>query len=376
MKKFIIQIIIFISPFILIFGLPTYILWQSKENFYKIDNLLTDNEKLLIGYAYNENNYGNIKWTYLNSNKIKSVWVLGSSRVLQFRKNMFDATFYNAGYTISSINDFTPFIKSLPNSKLPKYIIVGLDQWMFNESYDSLNVKQSTDAWQNSFTFYPKVFSTYKNVYADLFAGKYNISSLNQHSDSWNKIGLNAKIKNTGFRNDGSIYYGDQIIKLINKDTIAGDYNYSDTFGRIERGDSRFQYGKTVNKKALAELDRFLKYCKTKHITIIAFLPPFADKVYNKMNDSNNYAYLKGIYSSVRPIFDKYNYEIYDFSKVSSCNSNDNETIDGFHGGESTYQKLLISILDSGSILNKATNVKRLKTDLVKKKNNYLIYDN
>ena len=58
MKRFLIQLIIFTSPLIIIFGLPTYILWQSKENFYKIDKILSSKEKYLIGYAYHENNYG------------------------------------------------------------------------------------------------------------------------------------------------------------------------------------------------------------------------------------------------------------------------------------------------------------------------------
>ena len=117
-----------------------------------------------------------------------------------------------------------------------------------------------------------------------------------------------------------------------------------------------------------------MKYCKNNKIEIIGFLPPFADEVYSKMYEGNNYNYLKEIYKKAKPIFDKYNYEVYDFSNVSLCNSNDHETIDGFHGGELTYQKLLIKMLDSGSILNQVTNVKRLKTDLSKNINNYIIY--
>ncbi|HRB92911.1 MAG TPA: hypothetical protein PLT17_05865, partial [Chitinophagales bacterium] len=321
-------------------------------------------------------NYGYMKWTYLNSNKNKTVWALGSSRVLQFRKKMFDATFYNAGYTISSVNGFIPFIKSLPSSKRPKYIIIGLDQWMFNEFQNPLNSKPSTETWQNSFTFSPKLFSTYKSLYADLYAGKYNFRSLIQHSNSCNKIGLNAKMNNSGFRNDGSVYYGDQIVKLIDKDTTATDYKYSDTYDRIKHGDMLFQYCESVNEKSLFELNELLKYCKGQQINVIAFLPPFADKIYDKMNESGKYAYLKEIYSRIKPSFDKFNYEVYDFSKVSLCNSNDNETIDGIHGGELTYQRLLISMLDSGSILNQITDVKKLKIDLANKKNNYIVYDN
>jgi hypothetical protein len=375
MKKFLISILIFIIPFLIFFSLPTYILYKSKENFYNIDKLLSSNHNYLIGYSYNQNNYGYLKWSYLNLNENKFVWTLGSSRVLQFRKEMFDTTFYNAGYTISSISDFRPFLKSLPDFKKPKYLILGLDQWMFNESYDSLNTIPSTENWQKSFSFVPKPYPTYKSVYTDLYVGKYNLSLISDNNNSFYKIGLHANISNTGLRNDGSFFYGDQIKKLINNDKTANDYNYSDTYDRIEKGDRRFQFGQSVNNKAVLELNELLKYCKSQQINVIAFLPPFADKVYQQMINSRKYPYLENIFNSIKPIFDNHNYEIYDFSMVSLCGSNDNETIDGFHGGDVTYQKILISMLDSMSILNKVTNINRLKNDMIYKKNNYLIYD-
>jgi len=81
------------------------------------------------------------------------------------------------------------------------------------------------------------------------------------------------------------------------------------------------------------------------------------------------------MHKKIKPFFDKYNFEVYDFSKMSLCNSNDNETIDGFHGSETTYQRMLISMLYSGSVLNKVTSLERLKTDLANRKNNYIVYD-
>ncbi|MEZ0184333.1 hypothetical protein AB9T89_18975 [Flavobacterium oncorhynchi] len=288
---------------------------------------------------------------------------------------MFKTSFYNVGFTISSIKDFKPFIKSVPPSKRSKYIIISLDQWMFNEYYDDLNSTLPIEHWQNGFKFLPVLYPTYNTIYRDLFSGKYTFNSLNPNSKPYSKIGLNAKINNTGFRNDGSFFYGDQIAKLINKDSSANDFGYSDTFDRIKDGNRRFQYSKAVNEKAIIELDEFLKYCQSQKIFVIAFLPPFADRVYNKMEESGNYKYIKEIHNKIKPIFDSYNFEVYDFSNVSLCNSNDSETIDGFHGGELTYQKILISMIESGSVLKQFSDVKRLKNDLSKKKNNYIVYD-
>jgi hypothetical protein len=374
MKRFIVRLLIFLTPLIIFLIPPTLVLFLSKEAFYGINKILSDNEKYLIGYSYQENNYGYAKWTYLNSNNKKNVWTLGSSRVLQFREEMFDVPFYNAGYTIISINDFRPFISSFPKGKYPKYLILGLDQWMFNKSFDDLKTTPAVDSWKNSFTYYSDLFPTYKTIYRDLEKGKYTFSSLLSESDSYTKIGIYAKVKDTGLRNDGSFYYGDQIEKLIKKDSSARDFNYSNTLSRIKYGNKRFQHGKSINNRALKELNELLWYCKSNDIEVIAFLPPFADKVYNMMEESGNYHYMKEIYPKVLPIFKKYDYEVYDFSSVTLCNSNDNETIDGFHGGELTYQKLLINMLDSGSILNQVTTAERLRGDLLHKKSNFLIY--
>lgn len=357
----------------ILFSVPLFILWKSKENFYSIDKIVLSENKYLISYAYNENNYGYLKWSYLNSNNRKSIWTLSSSTVLQFRSQMFDTSFYNAGFTIVSIYDFRQFLKSLPDNKYPDYLIIGLNHFMFNSAVPSSNSCRSVDSWQNAFTFYPNQ-SVYINIYKDLILGKYTFSSF-QYDKSIFKIGINGFVTDNGFRNDGSRYYGGQIVKLLNNDSTARDYHYLLTFDRIKQGDRGFQYCKSVDPNALLELSELLQYCKDHKINVIAFLPPFADIVYNKMIESNNYNYLNELFNKVKPIFAKYNFEVYDFSHVSLCGSNDNETLDGLHGGAVTYQRLLISMLESGSILNQVTNIERLKKDLLNKKNNYVVYE-
>ncbi len=375
MKRFIIQVLKFICPLVVLLILPSYILWKSKENFTLLDKIAIDKSKYIVGYGYasNESNYNYLKWTYLNLNEKKQVWTLGSSRVLEFRREMFDSSFYNVGFMIQGINQFRPFLKSIPTNKYPKYLIIGLDHWWFNSSWDNLSQAPSENYWKNSANFLPKP-STITSVYEDFFSKKitFNLLKGNGHPLS---IGLNALINNTGYRNDGSMYYGEQIAGLINHSKTVEDYEYSDTFERIKKGNLRFNYGTSVNEKALIELAELLKYCKRYKIEVIAIIPPFADKVYDKMTQSNKYRYLTEIYTKAKPLFDHYNYEIYDFSKVSLCGSKDNETIDGFHGGEVTYQKIMIKMLDAGSVLNSCVNVKRLKLDITKKKNNYQVYD-
>ncbi len=370
MKSFTIKILLFFIPILLVFILINYIFFRSGEFYTSMDEIVMNDEKYLIGYIHNEESYKYLKWYYLKKHTKKTIVALGSSRVLQFRSEMFDSSFYNAGYTVSSISDFQPFLEGIPKSKLPDYLILGLDQWMFNKNFDDLNRRPLKNTWKNSFSFFPSpnaVLDGFKKIikgeYNDVFCDK-----------SENYFGLNAITEHAGFRKDGSMFYGVHINKLVTKDSSITDFHFKDTYERIKNGNRRFEYSDTFHIKSLLILKQLLKFCSTNNIKVIAFLPPFADKVYNKMILSKKYNYLLQIEVNIKPIFEKYHYEFYDFSNVSSCNSSDEETLDGFHGGEATYAKILIKMLETGSELNKITKINKLRNDLTNRKNNYLVY--
>ena len=361
--------------FLIMASVAIIALFTSGENFTKIDNFIKNDNKYLIGYAYNDNetNYKYLKWKSIIENPPNTIIALGSSRVLQFRANMFDAPFYNAGYTISSISDFVPFLESIPKDKHPTYLIIGLDQWMFNKSWDDLSKQKDSNTFVQSFSYFP-TRRVWKNICKDLLTGKAKLFYSSANHRMITKIGLNAHINNKGFRKDGSIFYGTQITKLLINDSTANDYNYTNTYSRIKRGNSRFQYGATVNNDALSKLNDFLDFCKTNDIQVIAFLPPFANKVNAKLKSTGKYNYLENIYSRSFKYFKKYKFELYNFQHLEIYGSNDAETIDGFHGGELTYLKLLVYMLERHSKLNNVANINRLKKDIKYPLNRYIVY--
>lgn len=372
MRKFLKKGLLFSIPLIILIVPPVFVLLISSENFKDIDGVIKNDDKYIIGYAYNEENYNYLKWKTLTRQEPFETVALGSSRVLQFRRQMFTSTFYNAGYTISSINDFLPFLESIPKENYPKYLIIGLDQWMFNDAYDNLSESPDIDLWATSFKKTPTT-AIIKNVWKDLFNKKYGINTLVEQ-DPIMHIGLNAKVNNTGFRNDGSMYYGQQIQRLLNNDSLANDYHFNNTKNRINKGIIRFQYGSEVNNKALLKLDELLSFCKEHNIFVIGFLPPFADEIYEMGMSSGNYKLWPKIPLMCLPIFEKYNFEFYDFSNMALCNSDDTEAIDGFHGGESTYLRLLIKILKNNSVLNRVSSIEKLNTDLNNRIDRYNVY--
>ncbi len=355
------------------FGLPCYYLFRYDENFNEFEPSKYQKQPHLVGYLYNEGNYDYLKWKAVNSDEHYKILALGSSRVLQFRKEMFNDSFYNAGFSISRINEFLPFLKSLKKENLPKYLIVSLDQWMFNYNWDKLEMQPKEDKWETAFEFSPKL-SVINMVWKDFFDGKFN--NINTQKQNIVKVGLNAYVNDTGFRNDGSFFYGKQISKRLVNDSTMADYKFKSTKERINKGTSRFEYGNHINLKAVAELKKLILFCKDNKIHLIALLPPFSDEVNDYMNEQKKYGYMDEIFFKISPLFTEYGMELYDFKKLSTIQSSDNEVIDGFHGSEVTYLKILIGMLERKSILNNVSDLNSRKTELENRINNYTIYNN
>lgn len=376
MKYFIKNIVLFFIPIFLFLLVPFLILYSTKEYFFDLEKINTKEKKYLIGYYYNENNYNRIKYNNIIQNERRDIIVLGSSRVLEFRSNMFNGSFYNAGFTIKGLADFEAFLKLIPQNKLPKYLIIGLDQWMFNKSYDSLEINDFHEVkseLDNSLINYKEGLNQFKLVYKDIYKiwiDQFRLANANDITP----IGLNAKFNNTGFRNDGSMQYGLQIEKLLIGDPSAEDYNYNDTFERIKNGNNRFEYSNSMNMETIPILVSLLKFCNNNRIKVIGFLPPFADAVFKIMEKSNNYLYINELLPNIEPVFKKHSAEIYQFNSMKEFYSSDLETLDGFHGSEKAYLRILIEMINRGSILNKVCQVDQLKRDVIKSTNNYVVY--
>jgi hypothetical protein len=285
---------------------------------------------------------------------------------------MFAKSFYNAGYTIASLGEFVPFLKSVPKEKHPEYLIINLDQWMFNETWDKLDRSYDKSHWSDTFQKNANL-STMISVWKDIFAKKYSFQITK--NENVTTIGLNACFNNTGFRNDGSMWYGGQIKKLLDHNAKANDFECKETLQRIVTGTNRFEFGNTINPKALKALDELLKYCKQQNIQLISFIPPFADKVNEALSKSNHHQYMDLVTPACLPIFKKYDDEFYDFRYLKSIDSNDTEVIDGFHGSEVTYLKMLLKMVEANSVLKNVINLAQLKSDLEKAKNKYEVYE-
>jgi hypothetical protein len=328
--------------FIIIFSFPIYIAFYSKEIFH-VDMIIDyqQSKNILVGTAIQSINS---QLKYRSVNKIKpDIIAIGTSRVMQFRREYFNdnISFYNAGGAVINLPQYIDFIKSM-NDK-PQFIIVGLDQYFFNENY-AIN-DQNNNTYYYNYNPLKIILNIFKMI-------SNNKISINQHYHYDDNVGLTAMVYGDGFRKDGSYFYNRIINEPESEYSKNYKYPFKDTVQRIDDGNSRFEYGIDVWEKSTEQVIQLLKECKNNNIKVIAFLPPFAPYINTKLKENGNYQYIWKIYNILISIFDEYDYELYDFTDFSNL-SDDSMYIDGFHGDDNTYHNILLKIKENNSLIGK-----------------------
>jgi len=130
-------------------------------------------------------------------------------------------------------------------------------------------------------------------------------------------------------------------------------------FGQTDTGLSwmgeaeRITFQVIVVVKEIQEFADFLEECKEMNIHVVAFLPPYASKVYDRFKeDSDKYPHIFDLYDYLKPICQAQGMSFFDYSDIRSLGANDFETIDGFHGSEVCYLKLLKQLAINDKILS------------------------
>ncbi len=274
------------------------------------------------------------------------VIALGSSRVMQFREEYFNSSFVNCGGAMNYINEGRMFLEKMLLFHKPKLMLFGVDFWWFNN-----NIKQPTifdyhdndgkvltiDKLVRPFSFLLKAKITIKDVWNILF---------NRHKENgvtkYYNIGLNAITDSRGFRKDGSYLYAG-IIFGLDKGII--DHKFNDSLNKINKGGFGFEYGDDLAKDRIEDFKNIVNICRDNKIDLIIINPPLSHTIYSKIYSMlNKYSYVDKFREFMK--LQLQNMEFYDFQNILDIGSNDCECIDGIHGGDVTYQKILLKIIE------------------------------
>ena len=369
MKRFIKNILLFLMPVAIFFcSLVPFYLWAEKTGEFApvMFNVARQRSetRALLGMGYNEQTQ---LYKLINANHYqKRVIALGTSRVMQFEEEFFnEGIFYNCGGGANeNYDEYLNFVKNLKYK--PEIIILGLDSWVFN------------DAWNKNlhvYDYFQELRETQSDslrlivpIIRDWVQGKWTVASLDAYP---NNIGFNGRIKDKGFRLDGSHYYGD----VYRHPELQQDYKFVNTLHRIKTGTMRFEYGEHIDSETLRLLDELLKYCKEQGIFVVGFIPPFAPSIFTAMIDSGKYGYIAEIAPACRELFNKYGFEFYDYQDGAVLGFPDDHYVDGFHGSEVVYGQIVKDMAEKSVIMKRYVDIGRL-TEMLKNPYSGLVFVN
>lgn len=281
-----------------------------------------------------------------NAKAVKAeVLALGSSRVLQFNDFFFKKdAFYNAGGSVSYFDYAEHFLSLMEKDELPRILIIGLDEYFFNPAFSGESY-HDTDVWfalENKKTF----SSIFDEINADVAEGK--IKSQLELLLYPSRIGVMAKVHNQGFEKDGSYYYGELYASpKPDAERVASVVN--DIMG----GANRYPYATQVDSVTMKQLESLLSFCRDKDIHVIAFTPPISPSAYDAFTDMQAiHRYYFEAPEEIKALAQRYGAEYYNYGDTKTLfGMDDSYYIDGFHGSDTVYLRLVIDMVEKGSEL-------------------------
>ena len=365
MRKFLCRLLTFLIPFYLVgmIGAWFYYLGYQIGEFRNFDQMIEaqrEDHSILIGMGYNEQSpYYKLE----NANYYQAeVIALGTSRVMQFKSEYFSQGFYNCGGAVGrNFDEYLNFIKTLDYT--PQVIILGLDQWIFNDEWNQLYVGYTPVQMINR-----NKISMMRDMIKDLFRQSWDFDRIENYPMNY---GFNGRVKDSGYQWDGSYYNG----AACQYPAEQEDYLFQNTFTRIEEGNRRFEWGEHVDNETCEYLSALLGYCKENHIVVFGFTPPYAPSVYNRMVQSGNYGYLSEIRGECEAVFKEYGYEYFDYTNVAEEGLDDTYFLDGFHGSEVAYALIVKNMVERDSRIGSFVDIEKLDHLLKKRKNHMMLQD-
>lgn len=292
---------------------------------------------------------------------------VGSSRVMQFRGSYFRRPFVNVGGTAGNLSVLRSTIDAMLRIHRPQVVIIGLDFWWFSAN------------WQKD-PFAPEPPTSGSYVY-DLETLKAPWKWLLEGKIGWreffapltgafrdDRFGIMAQRSSDGFASDGSWHYTAD----LTGQQRPFDYQFGDTLKQVRYGIKAFAPAPALSE---AHLDAFAEiYCrlKSRGIQTYVFIAPLSATVLDAMRERQAaYPHLFSLYTALM----ERGIDVMDFTDPRKFGSSDCEFVDGFHGGEVTYARILRDLVDRYHALVAYVDVERVNRVLKEWKGHATVYD-
>ncbi|MBQ7606749.1 MAG: hypothetical protein IJU76_02045 [Desulfovibrionaceae bacterium] len=279
--------------------------------------------------------------------KVKpKIVALGSSRVMQFRARYFRKSFLNMGGVAGNLPVLRSTLDAMLAVHVPEVVLLGLDFWWFMPKWNP-DPFASEPPTSGSYRY---TLASLKKPWARLIDGKVRPEDIFAPFFSFrdDRFGIMAQTTDDGFASDGSWYYTAE----TTGQKKPFDYAFLDTLKQVRYGIKAFYHAKPDEQAPSSRhLDAISEiYCrlKSRGVRVYCFIPPLAETVYTAMRAREAaYPHLFELASALK----QRGIPVLDMSNPRTLGSNDCEFVDGFHGGEICYLRIIRNLCDQWSPL-------------------------
>jgi hypothetical protein len=279
--------------------------------------------------------------------KNPSVLVAGSSRTMKFRAPMFGdraASFYNAGGMLNSLRDLDDFCLSLPPSRTPAVLLLGIDLWWLNEHVQPVFSFREEIAKGAGFSLDEHIIDgRWLLSHPQVFARQ--AISLVRGTNA-TAIGIGARERGGGFRPDGSFKSSVPTPRSENE-WLFVDRETPPIIDRAKNAYANFLPTDRVSPDRLALLDLVLARYEEKHVFVIGYLPPFSSEVIARLqSDSRHSRFWSEFRRRMPELFRRHGLPLIDASDAASLGMDDRAMSDGMHAEETFQVHVLKALLE------------------------------
>lgn len=281
--------------------------------------------------------------------------VIGSSRVLTFRQELFDARIVNMGLTASSVEQMEGAVRELLQTRKPRAVLLGVDHYWGNPAWErELNARNAPASsrvvpnimlpvqWLLDRKISPRDFLTG-------LAG--SIPSASGAAYAW---GWSALRNGDGFAADGSYVYGATLYGRA----PAADPQFRDLLARVTGGLAQFAYGDTVSEPAVAAYIRTIALLGDAGVRVAVLIPPVAPAVYREIaaRRQTGYRYMQPFLDRIAKSGVQLGAAVFDMLDPAAFSGLPCEFVDGFHTGDVGAARILKAMGDAlgADIINRA----------------------
>lgn len=271
------------------------------------------------------------------------ILVLGASRMMQYREEIFNVPFVNSAGSMNHLNEGLIFLKEVFKVHKPKVLVLGLEFFWFNDEFFQPAVFASHEADETRLTR-DKLLDPLSQLIKKRLSAKDYVATLTGNTvkpqvfDN-RSYGLAAMASAQGTLPDGSTLY----TALYSGMTRSGDAKFTDTLARIHQGVGRFEYGAHMSSIRWKIFEDIVSLCKEHQVKLVTILSPFAPSISRAMSAMpEEYHFIAELNDTLKA---RHDFEYYDFRDATLFGSNDCEFIDGFHPGHVTCFRLIRELL-------------------------------